>query len=99
MRRGYVYIETNFAKTVLYTGVTSNLDNRHTKHVYREYDGFSSRFNTTYLVWFEEFSTMRDAIEFEKKLKRWKRNWKINLIEKSNPNWLDLSTGKVFGEE
>ena len=99
MKRGYVYIETNFTKTVFYTGVTSNLETRHDKHVHKEYEGFSSKYHTQHLIWFEEFANMRDAIEFEKKLKRWKRSWKIDLIEKMNPHWIDLSTGKAFGRQ
>jgi putative endonuclease len=85
MKRGFVYIETNFAKTVFYTGVTSNIEDRHNKHVHKEYEGFSSKYHTKYLVWLDEFATMSDAIDFEKKIKRWKRLWKIELIEKQNP--------------
>lgn len=99
MKPGYVYIETNFTKTIFYVGVTSDLEKRHNQHKFMATVGFSHRYKTQYLVWFEEFANMMAAIEFEKKLKRWKRIWKIELIDKLNPQWLDLSTGLPFGDQ
>ena len=97
MKTGYVYIETNFYKTVFYIGVTSDIEQRHNQHKTEAFDGFSKKYKTKYLIWFEEFALITDAIDFEKKLKKWKRKWKIELIEKLNPDWKDLSTGLPFG--
>jgi putative endonuclease len=75
----------------LYVGVTANLPKRQSEH----HDGHGSSFTSTYgldaLVWFEYLPTMSEAIEREKQLKHWNRAWKIQLIEKENPDWEDLS--------
>jgi len=78
-------------------GVTSNIEQRHYQHKTEYHEGFSQKYKTKYLVWFDEFELMTDAIDFEKKLKKWKRKWKIELIEKNNPGWINLYTGMSFG--
>jgi putative endonuclease len=79
------------ASGVLYTGVTNHLERRVTEHQSKSTPGFSSRYNTTKLVYFEPFSNIRDAIAREKQWKTWRRNKKVALIERLNPQWQDLS--------
>lgn len=87
----YVYILANYLETTFYIGVTSNLLRRVLEHKNKEKDGFSSKYNLTKLVYFEVTNSQIDAIAREKQLKRWHRQWKINLIKKFNPNFDDLS--------
>ena len=75
---------------VLYAGVTSNLPARIWQHRTDVVEGFTQRHHVHSLVWFEMHDTMESAIVREKALKAWKRAWKIELIEKSNPYWRDL---------
>ncbi|RZK55233.1 MAG: GIY-YIG nuclease family protein [Pedobacter sp.] len=90
-RGGCVYILTNYSHTVLYIGVTSDLYARIIEHKEKFYpNSFSAKFNCNKLVYYEQFSTIEEAIGKEKQLKNWKRAWKINLINSENPNWEDL---------
>jgi putative endonuclease len=90
-RGGCVYILTNHFHTVLYIGVTSDLYARIIEHRDKLYPGsFTAKFNCNKLVYYEQFSTIEEAIGKEKQLKNWKRAWKINLINCENPNWEDL---------
>ena len=91
MRKYYVYILTNKTDKVLYIGVTNNIIRRMHEHKAKLVEGFSSKYNLTKLVYYEETDDVYVAIEREKQLKRWHRDWKINLITKSNPDWKDLS--------
>lgn len=75
---------------VLYVGVTTNLSQRVSQHKLGTFDGFTSKYKLHRLVWCEEFARIGDAIAHEKRLKRWRRAWKIELIEKDNPNWDDI---------
>ena len=90
MKKGTVYIVTNKHNTVLYTGVTSSLR----KRIYQHKTGTASQFTRSYcaskLVWFDEYPRMRDAIEAEKRIKKWKREWKLQLIREFNPEFRDL---------
>ncbi len=88
--RYFVYIMTNHSRT-LYIGVTNNLERRVSQHKQGEIEGFTKRYNIRRLVYFEESSDVRVAIEREKQLKGWLRQKKIDLIESSNPGWKDLS--------
>ncbi|WP_218972161.1 GIY-YIG nuclease family protein [Labilibaculum filiforme] len=90
MKGGYIYILSNKNRTTLYIGVTSDLDRRIAEHVEGEGSKFSSKYNLTDLVYFEEFDDIGDAISREKKLKNWKREWKMNLIKSLNPELKDL---------
>ena len=74
----------------LYIGVTSNLPQRIFEHKNHLLPGFTSRYNVEKLVYFERFSDVHEAIKHEKRLKYWKRNWKKDLIERTNPGWRDL---------
>jgi putative endonuclease len=87
----YVYIITNKHNTVLYIGVTSDISGRIYQHKHKLIKGFSSRYNIYKLVYYEHFNSIFQAIEREKQLKKWRRQWKIELIEKMNPDWRDLS--------
>ena len=87
---------TNKNNTVLYTGVTSNLPRRIFQHKTGYYDGFTKRYNCKKLVYFEEFTDIRQAILREKQIKAGSRKKKIQLIDKLNPDWKDLSDGFVF---
>ena len=89
---GYVYILTNKNYGTLYVGVTSNLARRIEEHKGNAVPGFTSRYNLHRLVYCEWHEKIEEAIEREKKIKRWKRRWKIELIESINPAWNDLST-------
>ena len=86
----YLYIITNKNNTVLYLGVTNNLKRRITEHRNGINKGFSKKYNCYKLLWFEEFSDIQFAIEKEKKMKKWKREFKENLINEKSPNWNDL---------
>jgi len=86
----YVYILSNKPHGTLYTGVTGNLMQRVFTHKYRCNSGFVKKYNVTKLVWFAETNNVAEALELEKRLKKWRRKWKIELIEKQNPEWQDL---------
>lgn len=86
------YIVTNAPQGTLYTGVTNNLYRRVYEHREGLIPGFTRTHGLKRLVWFENFELMTDAIQREKSLKRYLRDWKINLIERDNPHWLDLSS-------
>ena len=89
-RQSYIYILTNSVNTVLYTGVTSNLDRRVLEHKEKAMEGFTSRYNLNKLVYYEMFQYIEDAIAREKQIKGGSRAKKIALIEKENPEWNDL---------
>ena len=91
-----VYIIASARNGTLYIGVTSNLLQRIAQHREGTFGGFSDRYGTKALVWFEMHSTMEHAIEREKQLKKWNRAWKLRLIETENPEWRDLATDLGF---
>jgi putative endonuclease len=86
----FVYMMASKRNGTLYLGVTSDLIRRVWQHKHRELPGFTSQYAVSRLVWFEATPDIAVAIAREKQLKNWKRDWKIALIEKSNPYWLDL---------
>lgn len=88
--QAYVYILASRKNGTLYIGVTSDLIKRIWEHKSDVVDGFTKRYRVHDLVWFEAHESMLEAIKREKALKEWQRNWKIELIEKSNPDWRDL---------
>ena len=87
----YTYILSNPGRTTLYTGVSNNIERRVLEHKACVGCTFSSRYHTIDLVYFETFPDMRQAIAREKQLKRWHREWKINLIRSENPSMEDLA--------
>jgi putative endonuclease len=86
----YVYFMASSKHGTLYVGVTSNLLGRAYQHKTHATAGFTSRYNVHRLVWFESYDDPLTAISREKELKKWRREWKINLIEQTNPGWVDL---------
>ena len=86
-----VYILSNHARTVLYTGVTSHLESRVLEHKQGTGSRFTSAYKCFYLMYYEEYSDIRNAIAREKQLKKWRRQWKIELIRKENPEMIDLA--------
>lgn len=95
-KQGFVYIVSNPRRTVLYIGVTSNLERRLQQHKSRAIDGFSKKYNCTDLVWWQQGDSIVSAIEREKQLKGWTRKRKNELIDKQNPQWTDLCVA-LFG--
>jgi len=91
----FVYIMASRPKGVLYTGVSSKLIQRIYKHKTGYFPGFSKKYKTRILVWYEVHNDIYAAIKREKQIKKWKREWKINLIENENPKWQDLY-GSLF---
>jgi len=85
-----VYILASKRNGTLYTGVTSDLVKRIWQHKSDLVEGFTQQYCVHDLVWFELHDNMTTAIEREKNIKEWKREWKLNLIEKNNPDWQDL---------
>jgi len=85
-----VYILANKRNGTLYTGVTSDLLKRVWEHKNDLVEGFTKKYEVHKLVWFEVHERMISAIEREKRIKEWKRKWKIELIENNNPDWQDL---------
>ena len=86
----YVYILANKRNGTLYTGITSDLIKRTWQHKNDAVEGFTKKYRLKILVHFEQYQDVREAILREKRIKKWNRQWKINLIEKNNPNWDDL---------
>ena len=90
MKQPHVYILANRRNGTLYIGVTSNLLQRVWHHKNDLEEGFTKRYGVHTLVWYETHETMESAISREKALKKWSRQWKIELIEHNNPVWRDL---------
>ena len=88
--QAYVYILASRKHGTLYIGVTSNLVQRVWQHKHNEFEGFTSKYSVHHLVYYEMTESIITAIEREKQLKKWNRQWKVNLIEKMNPEWRDL---------
>ncbi|KTD14049.1 endo/excinuclease [Legionella gratiana] len=86
----YVYIVTNQKDGTLYIGVTTNLVKRIWEHKNKFVDGFTKKYNCRYLVYYEQHFDVLEAIKREKRLKKYLRAWKIELIESVNPTWRDL---------
>jgi len=86
----YVYIMASRKHGTLYVGITRDLVRRVFEHKNNLVRGFTSRYGVHLLVWFEGYEDAMNAITREKELNKWRREWKINLIERENPNWQDL---------
>ncbi|MBL6432378.1 MAG: GIY-YIG nuclease family protein [Alphaproteobacteria bacterium] len=86
----WVYIVALRPYETLYTGVTSDLGRRCFEHREGHVPGFTRRYGVKSLVWYEEHEDIENAIRREKQIKRWRRAWKFDLIEKMNPGWTDL---------
>ncbi|OGI32136.1 MAG: hypothetical protein A2271_03405 [Candidatus Moranbacteria bacterium RIFOXYA12_FULL_35_19] len=90
MKNYYPYILASKKNGTLYIGITSNLIKRIREHKTGVIKGFTQKYNVKRLVYYEQTEDINSAIAREKALKKWKRDWKIQLIEKENPNWEDL---------
>jgi putative endonuclease len=86
----YVYLLASAKHGTLYVGVTNDLIRRVYQHRTHAARGFTSRYRVHRLVWFESYDDPLTAITREKEIKKWRRDWKVNLIEASNPEWADL---------
>ena len=86
----YVYLLASGKHRTLYLGVTNDLVRRVYEHRTKAIPGFTSRYNVTRLVWFECYDDPTNAIAREKDIKKWRRDWKIRLIEEENLDWSDL---------
>jgi len=92
MRKGgYVYILASGRAGTLYIGVTNDLERRLSEHRQGLVPGFTKRYAVNRLVHYETYDCIEDAIVREKRLKKWNRDWKLNLIETENPDWRDLA--------
>ena len=86
----YVYLLASRKQGILYIGVTCDLIRRTYEHKSKQVPGFTSRYDVRRLVWFETYDDPTTAITREKEIKKWRREWKVALIEKENPDWRDL---------
>ena len=93
-----IYILTNYSETTFYIGVTSNLQKRILEHKNKIFEGFTKKYNVNKLVYYETTENIEDALNREKQLKRWHRQWKINLIKEFNPEFKDLSENWIDSE-
>jgi putative endonuclease len=91
-----VYMLASGFNGTLYVGVTSDLPARIAQHRAGTHDGFTKQHNVKRLVWYELTDRMTDAIASEKRIKKWPRDWKTNLIERENPKWEDLAVALGF---
>ena len=97
MKLWYIYIMSNQHQGVIYVGVTDNLIERVKEHKLKIYpNSFTAKYNCDKLIYFEEWENGFEAIRREKQLKKWKRDWKVNLIEDMNPSWMDISLNWNF---
>ena len=87
----WLYILASKPNGTLYTGVTNDLAFRVSEHKQGQGSKFTNKYGVDRLVYMEPFENIEDAIIAEKRIKRWRRQWKIDLIEKDNPSWRDLS--------
>ena len=90
MKQYYVYLMASKKKGTLYTGVTNDLQKRVWEHKNNKIEGFTKRYGVHNLVYYEKYNDVVSAITREKQIKAWKRQWKIDMIEKYNPDWNDL---------
>ena len=90
MKSYFVYLLASKKNGTLYVGVTSNLEQRVYEHKNALVDSFTKKYKVYNLVWYQETTDVYEAITKEKQIKKWKREYKINLIEASNPEWKDL---------
>jgi len=91
MNNYFVYILASKRNGTLYIGLTNNLERRIYEHKNHLVKGFTEKYSVTMIVYFEQTNDINAALQREKQLKKWNRKWKLKLIEKSNPDWLDLA--------
>ncbi len=89
----FVHLLASRARGTLYVGVTSDLRRRVWEHKSKAMPGFTARYGVSRLVWFEPHETPEAAIRREKQIEEWRRAWKVELVERANPDWVDLFPG------
>ena len=99
MNTYYVYILASKRNGTIYIGVTNNLERRASEHRLNLIDGFTKKYFIHHIVYYETTNDIQSALEREKQLKKWNRKWKLELIEKNNPDWNDLITGFPLSRE
>jgi putative endonuclease len=99
MKQAFIYILASKRNGTLYIGVTSQIEQRIWQHKSGAFSGFTQQYKVKTLVYIEQHVSMEQAIIREKAMKKWRRAWKIALIEKQNPNWNDLQTGSPLSRE
>lgn len=87
----YIYILASKRNGTIYIGATDDIERRVLEHKNKIFRGFTEKYNVTILVYFEKYETQDEAFTRERQMKKWNRAWKLELIEKENPQWLDLS--------
>lgn len=92
----YTYISTNRQRGTLYTGHTDDLSLRMEQHCQKTFKGFTAKYGCDKLVWYEIHNTRDAAFRCERQIKKWKRAWKLNLVEVGNPHWLDIHTERIW---
>ena len=95
----YIYILANKRNGTLYVGVTNNLERRMSEHQQNLVEGFTKKYHVHHLIYYETTNNINAALQREKQLKKWNRNWKLELIEKSNPVWQEMMTGFPLSRE
>ncbi len=90
MKLYYIYILASKRNGTLYIGITNDIVKRIWEHKEKLVQGFTKKYDVDILVYFEQFTDVKDALKREKALKKWNRRWKLELIEEKNPNWNDL---------
>ncbi|WP_298913814.1 GIY-YIG nuclease family protein [uncultured Algimonas sp.] len=90
------YIATNKRNGTLYTGHTDDIGMRGLQHLHGTFDGFSKRYGCRHIVWFEEHVSRDEAFVRERRIKEWRRSWKLELIERFNPHWIDVLASPVW---
>ncbi|TSC62467.1 MAG: putative endonuclease [Parcubacteria group bacterium Gr01-1014_48] len=99
MKTYYVYILASRRNGTLYIGVTNNLARRIWEHQQSLIEGFTKKYHVNHLVYYEATNDINSALQREKQLKKWNRKWKLELIEKVNSEWKDLTTGFPLSRE
>ena len=92
----WTYIVTNGRNGTLYTGHTDNIGLRLEQHIHGDFTGFTAKHGLHHLVWRERHDSRDDAFTRERRIKKWKRTWKLRLIETENPMWIDLHTVPIW---
>ena len=92
----YAYITASARNGTLYTGHTDDIEERAYQHRVGQFPGFSKKYKCKFLVWYEEHDSRDAAFQRERRIKEWKRVWKLGLIESQNPDWLDIMACPVW---
>jgi putative endonuclease len=95
MQEYYVYILASKKNGTLYTGMSANLAKRVVRHKDKRANQFAAKYDVKKLVYYEKYKCLEEAVKREKQIKKWRREWKIKLIERQNLNWEDLTIGLI----